>query len=216
MSYFTLAELRGDTDAANRHLRQLLREAGHDAGHRLIWSLFADDAAARRDFLYRATSDKTFLIVSRRAPVADPAVWRLKTKSYDPAPAAGRRLGFSLRINPSVSLSQPDRQPSRRVDIFQRRKIAAPGPLDMEQREALAVDWLAGKLAAHGAVLDRDYTQLTGCAPVRLDSKKGVLTAIDMDGVLTVAEPDRLRTALTEGIGHGKAYGLGLLLLRPA
>lgn len=36
------------------------------------------------------------------------------------------------------------------------------------------------------------------------------------DGTATIADPDRLRTALATGIGRGKAYGCGLLSLAPA
>jgi CRISPR system Cascade subunit CasE len=33
------------------------------------------------------------------------------------------------------------------------------------------------------------------------------------DGLLDVTDPDALRRTLTGGIGHGKAYGCGLLTL---
>ncbi|MFE5952636.1 type I-E CRISPR-associated protein Cas6/Cse3/CasE [Streptomyces massasporeus] len=36
------------------------------------------------------------------------------------------------------------------------------------------------------------------------------------DGTATITDPDRLATALREGIGKGKAYGAGLLTLAPA
>jgi CRISPR system Cascade subunit CasE len=35
------------------------------------------------------------------------------------------------------------------------------------------------------------------------------------DGILTVTEKDRFRTALQTGIGHGKIMGLGLLSIIP-
>jgi len=35
------------------------------------------------------------------------------------------------------------------------------------------------------------------------------------DGILTVTEPNNFRDALQNGIGHGKAMGLGLLSLVP-
>jgi len=41
------------------------------------------------------------------------------------------------------------------------------------------------------------------------------LTTARFDGVLRVTDPDRLRRALTHGIGHGKAFGCGLLTLAP-
>ncbi|HLS19753.1 MAG TPA: type I-E CRISPR-associated protein Cas6/Cse3/CasE, partial [Paracoccaceae bacterium] len=43
-----------------------------DAHHRLIWSLFAGDPAASRDFLWRSEGDGRFIILSRRPPVQSP------------------------------------------------------------------------------------------------------------------------------------------------
>ncbi|MDR3439158.1 type I-E CRISPR-associated protein Cas6/Cse3/CasE [Telmatospirillum sp.] len=215
MSYLTLAELRRDTPQARDQARQAAISAHRDAGHRLIWSLFNDDPGAKRDFLYRTTADNRFLIVSARPPRAAEAVWRLKTKAYAPDLTAGQRLGFSLRANPSVALSQPDRRRSKRLDIFQYHKLASPGPIDPQTREDIALEWLAGKLAPLGATVDRTLSQLAGHTQLRLDGKKALLTAIDIEGVLTVTAPGSFVPALTEGIGHGKAFGLGLILLRP-
>ena len=35
------------------------------------------------------------------------------------------------------------------------------------------------------------------------------------DGILTVADADKFRAALQDGIGHAKAMGLGLLSVAP-
>jgi CRISPR system Cascade subunit CasE len=35
------------------------------------------------------------------------------------------------------------------------------------------------------------------------------------DGFLTVSDPERFRLALSQGIGHGKALGLGLFSVVP-
>lgn len=54
----------------------------------------------------------------------------------------------------------------------------------------------------------------------RFRAKKGggkvILSAATFEGELRVADPARLRAAICEGIGHGKALGLGLLSLAPA
>lgn len=42
-----------------------------------------------------------------------------------------------------------------------------------------------------------------------------VLWVARFDGVLQVRDPDRLREAIQKGIGHGKAFGLGLLSVAP-
>ena len=47
-----------------------------------------------------------------------------------------------------------------------------------------------------------------GSDPIRLDTAQ-------YDGVLRVTDAEKLRHALTHGIGHGKAFGCGLLTLAP-
>lgn len=42
--------------------------------------------------------------------------------------------------------------------------------------------------------------------------KIGVL---DFDGVIDVVDPERFREAIGEGFGRAKAFGCGLMLLRP-
>jgi CRISPR system Cascade subunit CasE len=42
------------------------------------------------------------------------------------------------------------------------------------------------------------------------------LTTVTYDGVLDITDADAFRQALTQGIGHAKAYGCGLLTLAPA
>jgi CRISPR system Cascade subunit CasE len=43
-----------------------------------------------------------------------------------------------------------------------------------------------------------------------------VLLAVRFDGYLRVRDPELFREAVVNGIGHGKALGLGLLSIAPA
>ena len=43
------------------------------------------------------------------------------------------------------------------------------------------------------------------------DRRRVTLGCCEYEGVLEVTDADLFRAALTEGIGRGKAYGLGLL-----
>jgi CRISPR system Cascade subunit CasE len=220
MSFMSMATLRPDSAEARHHL---LEAAHQDAGHRLLWSLFASDPDAKRDFLFRATdADRCggrFLIVSKRQPVHDPAIWDIRTKPYAPVLMPGQRYGFALRVNPVRSLSRPDRKPSLRVDVVLHAEKQAGQRLDSAARQALVCDWLAGRLARVGAELDPAacwilaHTQLR--LPRRAPQGQAVLSVVDAEGALTVRDPAALGRALVDGIGHGKAFGLGLLLLRP-
>lgn len=47
------------------------------------------------------------------------------------------------------------------------------------------------------------------------DGNRVSVFSVLYDGLLTVTDPDRFREALEDGIGHGKAVGLGLLSVVP-
>lgn len=55
----------------------------------------------------------------------------------------------------------------------------------------------------------RTFTRNRGERPV-------TLTMATYEGILRVEEPDQLRRLLVRGLGHGKAYGCGLMTLAPA
>lgn len=219
MTYLTHAQLRHDTPQARDHARISLEDAHLDAGHSLIWSLFSDDPEAKRDFIYRASGSHSFLIVSAREPRNNSLVWNIKTKPYQLKLAKGERYGFSLRVNPVISLSQPDRKRSLRVDVLMHAKKKKSEKLDPQEREDVILSWLENKLKGKGAIIDKGACLVTEYSQKQLsrknNQKKMTMSVVGVEGALTVNDPIELQKALNEGIGRGKAFGLGLLLLRP-
>ena len=145
MSWITQAQLRRDTPQARQLASQLLTSARWDGGHGLVWNLFADAPDASRDFLYREVEAGQFLVVSSREPRPEPAVWVAHTRPYAPTLAVGDHFGFSLRANPTISLSQPGRARSHRADVLMEAKRQKGGPLTSEEREAAAMSWLQAR-----------------------------------------------------------------------
>jgi CRISPR system Cascade subunit CasE len=218
MTWLTRAELRRDEPAQKAIARMLLDEGARDVGHRLIWSLFTDDPDAKRDFLYREAEVGRFLILSERPP-ADPAgMWRIQSKAYAPSLTPGLRLGFALRANPAQSVKIPGRDRGVRVDAVMHAKSRADGSFGPEEIEAAALAWLFAREARLGVAFDRDrcsaggYHQISIARPRARPIRHSV---IDFDGVLEVVEPTLLADALARGVGKARAYGCGLLLLRP-
>ena len=74
--------------------------------------------------------------------------------------------------------------------------------------------WLLDRAAKHGFALTEDSFTVTrvrwhhfakgGTRPVSL-------LAVTYEGVLQVTDPEAFRNLLCQGMGRGKAYGLGLL-----
>lgn len=192
--------------------------------HQRLWSLFSDGPDRRRDFVYRREDGRwpTYLVVSARVPAHAGEAWRIDTKPYHPQLHAGQSLRFVLRANPVVrSRDESGKQHRHDVVMRAKRQTAVTGerPPEHELLEQAAVPWLVergdrwGFCADPGAVVADNYYQH------RIPRRTGrpiTFSSVDYQGLLTVAEPNRLLTALADGIGPSKAFGCGLLLVRPA
>lgn len=126
--------------------------------------------------------------------------------------AAGALCAFRLRANPTRKIdtrSGPDgaRRNGRRVPL---------------RDPAARVAWLERKAAAAGFSLVRGVTEepevrVTEESPQRGRRDDAGLTheGVRFDGLLRVESPELLRAAVAQGVGPGKAYGFGLLSIRP-
>lgn len=197
-----------------------------DAHHRLIWSVFAGDPEAKRDFLWRAEGAGRFLVLSARAPAQSPFFEPPESKEFAPDLAPGDELGFALRANATRTertggLSKNGREKKRHIDLV----MDALYPLKqgraearMDAAQAAGSRWLAGQGARHGfaplevTVTDYRVQQLPGAAGKRAGQPQfGVL---DIGGRLRVEDPAAFLARLAQGFGRAKAFGCGLMLLR--
>jgi CRISPR system Cascade subunit CasE len=218
MSWLTRAELRRDGPAQKALSRLLLDEGARDVGHRLVWSLFADDAEATRDFIYREADPGNFLILSTREPTDPHGLWDLRTKAYTPEFTTGLRLGFALRANPARSVKTPGRDRGTRVDAVMHAKTVAGKPLDAEDVEAAALDWLFAREERLGVSFDRGHCSAGGYRQIQIPRTGGRPirhSIVDYEGALTITDPSALARSLASGVGKARAYGCGLLMLRP-
>jgi CRISPR system Cascade subunit CasE len=162
---------------------------------------------------------------------ADPLVFascdwdRFETK---PVPAGrwlpGRRAGFEVRICPVVRTSREGahgRKP-REVDLFLSRSWAAGSPDISVDREGVYRDWLAERLAQGGAKLLE--ARMQRFRRVRLLRRKQdaertatILERPDatFEGTLEVTDGAAFAALLARGVGRHRAFGFGMLLLRP-
>ena len=155
-----------------------------------------------------------------------------------------RRLGFEVRIRPVVRLHRdldrvpPDKlrlfrqdqrngerefkpRPGMECDVFQWKALLFDKGEMPHSREQVYAEWLSDQLARiGGASLDVDRTKLVSFQRTRAVRKLHTryIEGPDavMRGVLTVTDSDAFAGLLTRGIGRHRAYGYGMLLLRPA
>lgn len=146
-----------------------------------------------------------------------PADWR-----------AGQRLGFDLRARPIRRLRRDLNGPrervraGREVDAFLvealRGHPEAPDGMSNEgrTRQEVYLDWLAERLTPT-ATLDRSATRLVRFRRQRVARENHDSEGPDatVHGVLVVADPTAFSALLMRGVGRHRAYGYGMLLLRP-
>lgn len=114
---------------------------------------------------------------------------------------SGQRLWFRLRCCPS-------------------KRVWAKGHEDHGKRKALKAkadifEWLDRKAEASGCdVIEAAFDQMYWCF-----SKGGTeacpLSGVVFEGILRVADAEKLRHAVRSGIGPAKAFGFGLLSIAP-
>lgn len=140
-----------------------------------------------------------------------PAVWR-----------SGRQLGFETRIRPTVRRSRnAESRPGKECDAFALKASRYAEGKMPHSRESVYADWLSGQFERRdGAQLDRDRTRLVSFQRTRAVRKRRARHSEGPDavmrGVLTITDPDAFSNLLANGIGRHRAYGYGMLLLRPA
>lgn len=139
----------------------------------------------------------------------------MRGKPLPEAVGAGRRIGFEIRLSPTT------RADGREQDAWvTRMKQAAPADGELLERPVLSREeaygaWFARRLA--GAA-DLEVVRMTAfCQASMLRSgQRFTAPEVVLQGTLRVTDPAAFRALHEGGIGRGKAYGFGLLLLRPA
>lgn len=177
-------------------------------------SLFsAPDGGEQNRRLWRIDSlgDEIYLLVlSENRPDLTSAVRQFgypgeaaETKDYSKLTdriTAGSRWQFRLTANPTVC--------RKKNPGDSRGKVMAHVTAAHQEQ------WLAERAGANGFSLEAGEYRVTKSRNYRFNKhgKRPVtLLSVTFDGILTVTDPDKFKTALLSGIGRGKAYGNGLL-----
>jgi CRISPR system Cascade subunit CasE len=132
-----------------------------------------------------------------------------QTKDYDPYIAriqSGEVLRFRLTANPTYSHHEPSEKPGNRP----RGQVCAH--ITPEHQKS----WLAKRADSLGFAVDVNRFDVTESRwlSFRKGKDKGrrvEILSVTFEGELTVTDAELFRRTLTNGIGRGKAYGMGLM-----
>ena len=225
-------------------LRQAAHELAQTsyAEHQWLWKFFPSDKDQVRDFIFRRHEIghmPRYYVVSQRQPKTFSEAWQLKSLVYDPQLQQGQRLTFHLHANPVISKKNEAGKTQRHDVVMQakRQLLAEHGfsekakwadwkdesnkPLLYELVQKHGAEWLAGVAKRNGFEIT---TTDDGASQLQIDAygqnKAGKrdhdirFSAVDFSGELRVTDPELFKQALFNGIGHAKAFGCGLLLVR--
>lgn len=203
------------------------RGRAQDAHHRLLWSAFAGDPGAVRDFLWRAEGNGRFFVLSRRRPEASAFFEPPDVKEFTPALAAGDRLDFVLRANATRTRKTGETMASgkerrKHDDVVMHAIRDLPKGQRAEARMGAATEagrgWLQGQGSRSGFQLER--AEVADYAVVALPDHRGPrrgqpqFGVLDMSGVIRVEDPALFLDRIAQGFGRAKSFGHGLMMIR--
>ena len=217
-------------------IRTLLPEdesAAMATQHRLMWSLFADrdfdnlsDEAPgnRSHFLWRQADSNGRFYLFGPEPRHDSPFFKVESRPFDVCFRKGQHLSFELRVNATVNrLVDPSkgRNGRKRCDVVMDALRKADG-VRSEIREQVAhaalEAWMIRQGETNGFELG-DFGVLsyrTVPLPKPVQKGRGVQIGVaDLHGRLTVNDPGAFSKRLATGFGRFKAFGCGLMLVRP-
>lgn len=201
--------------------------------HQWLWQFFPSGAEQSRDFIFRRHELEQiprFYVVSQRPPTAFSEAWQVQSRSYDPQLLEGQRLSFQLCANPVVS-KKNNAGKSHRHDVVMHAKkqlLAEHGlpaeakwkelpdednkPLLYELVQKSCIAWLQSRASSNGfAVIE---ASVDAYAQNRAGKREIQFSTVDFSGELLVTNPTLFQQALFNGLGHAKAFGCGLLLVK--
>ena len=210
-----------------RGREQLIRlgRNGAYAAHQLLWKFFPD--SEKRDFLFREEQNSMgypeFLVLSRHLPKSMPELFNVQTKPFTPQLNGGDRLAYKLRVNPTICVKTVSGK-RQRHDVLMHAKQQAKmegieDPAVVQEKMTQSVQaWFTDerRLERWGAQLNMqpDVECYTQHQVMKGKGRRIRFSSVDLQGVLTVTEPEYFIPALYSGIGKAKAFGCGLMLIR--
>lgn len=226
-----LARIRLKRDAPVAAVAPILWPSEPDARigvvHRLIWTLFESDPAAKRDFLWREEASDdfrgkgAFYVLSHRAPNDTLGLFEIDTKLFEPQLAAGDRLGFLLRANPTVALKRyaETKRRGKRLDVVMTALLDIPKGERATARhqiiQSTGTDWLTRQGARAGFGIVESSVDGYHVRRIERNGSKAIQFAeIDFRGTIVVKDTAAFLAALAHGFGRAKSFGCGLMMIQ--
>ncbi len=215
-------------------LRTLMRD-GY-APHKTVWQLLSHSPEQKRNFLFRYDIEEKrglphFYTLSETKPSEDNALWKVDVAKHtyreflENLPIRQDSVfRFSLRVNPTFDKSDRTKKQKTRYDLIMHLRHQMTKNEHGQREEPHAVtehrackEWLERRQNLGFEVVTPDETLMVEqYDQLRFKHKNNttIMSRVDISGMLKVTDVAKFQDNLTKGIGHGKAFGCGLLLIR--
>lgn len=202
---------------------EAVRELFHGAyaEHQWLWRFFLSEAGTVRDHIFRRADQgqaMRFYVVSKRPPVPFSDAWSVRTRPYAPRLQDGDELEFELRANPVVTRQHGDGKNRRHDVVMDAKKRAkmedSKAPSGYSLVRSACTAWLCQQGQRHGFQVDEDSLSVDGYTQHVGKEDQLRFSSVDFRGVLQVTDQQAFAEMLTSGLGHAKAFGCGLMLVR--
>ena len=201
------AELLSNPQKMHATVESCFYSGDVDQNPRSLWRL--ERHQHRVTLWLMSTKVPSFENLQEKAGWSAEPTW--ETREYDPLLnrlMRGQQYQFRLTVNPTKDSVCVDGR-KRRLGIF---------------RETDQIQWLLDRQTELGVQISKDEVPTFSVSRSdRLRFRKGgsrgpmvTLQSCQFDGVLEVQNVEKLKSALTSGVGRAKAYGFGLLTLATA
>lgn len=227
--YFLSKVTIQSNNRAKQAYADFYRQHQQYAVHQALWQLFDLPEHSERPFLYREFErfGQTFYyMLSNIPPLNQHSFFSIQTKPFAPNLSVGQRLGFELRANPSTS-QRDDTGKTFRQDVLMvaRHKALQQGfddayTIDDKMQQA-GIDWLTKpKRNERWGIHFEDvqlgaYQQHRFFKPNSRGQRPIQFASLDYQGILQIDDVDKFWQQMIRGFGKQKAFGCGLILIRP-
>ena len=144
---------------------------------------------------------------------------RIESKAMPAEWQSGKKLGFEVRVRPVVRRGRGAINPGSERDVFQLEAEKYPRKEMPDSREKVYGEWLSEQFDHRGGARLEAAT-LQSFQRTRAIRKRHTRYSEGPDalmrGNLVVTDGDAFARLLAQGVGRHRAYGYGMLLLRPA
>ncbi|KZN45571.1 type I-E CRISPR-associated protein Cas6/Cse3/CasE [Pseudoalteromonas luteoviolacea] len=191
--------------------------------HQWVWRCFEQSDLTQADFMFRVDMTlpvPTVFVRSKRQLKAAIQGWKaVFSKGIEQQIGQGL-VQFSLRANPTVDITLKGDKTRRHDVLMHAKKQAQKSNVDVSEAvDTAAKAWLEKKLKQGGLELLSQCIEFSNYKQhkiVKNNNPKAIhLSTLDYFGVAKVTDAQKLEQALLSGVGRSKAFGCGLLLIKP-